>query len=55
MLRITWTKYVSNNDVLEKMGPKTTLLHMIRKKTVDFFRSYDEKGWFEVFDTQRKC
>lgn len=44
MLRISWTDYVSNDEVLEKIATRQTLILHIRKKLLKFLGNMRKAG-----------
>lgn len=53
IVRIPWTKYVNNENILKKMGIRNTLISNITKKQLKFCRRHNEEEGTEVFDTHR--
>ena len=43
MLRLSWTRKVTNEEVLKRVGEGRTLMKRIRKRQLEFFRTHREK------------
>lgn len=53
MLRVPWSKHVTNEKVLRKIGIKRTFIITIKKETVKIYGTHNEKSKPRKFNTHK--